>query len=298
MELGFIGLGRMGLNMVRRLSGGGHRIFCTARTAEKRGEAEEAGAAWVDSLTEMAGRLAKPRAVWIMVPAGETTETVIGQVASVLEPGDLIVDGGNSDYRDSRRRAADVKARGVEFIDCGTSGGIWGLQVGYCLMIGGTTSAVERLAPVFTTLAPPDGWLRVGSHGAGHFVKMVHNAVEYGMMQAMAEGFSLMEGSGQDLNLHKISHLWNQGSVVRSWLMELAERMFAEDPHLERLKGFVEDSGECRWAIETALAQGVPAPVFSASLFARYASRRENSFENRCLAALRNQFGGHAVKKA
>lgn len=298
MELGFIGLGRMGMNMVRRLTGGGHTIFCTARTTEKRAEAEAAGATWVDSLEQMAKRLTQPRAVWVMVPSGETTEKVLQQVAAVLEPGDLIIDGGNSDYRDSRRRAAELTGKGFQFIDCGTSGGIWGLKVGYCLMIGGTPASVERLAPVFTTLAPPDGWLRVGVPGAGHFVKMVHNAVEYGMMQAMAEGFALMEGSGQDLDLHKISQLWNKGSVVRSWLMELAERMFSEDPHLDKLKGHVDDSGECRWAIETALAQGVPAPVFSASLFARFASRRENSFENRCLAALRNQFGGHAVKKS
>ncbi|MBF0501100.1 MAG: decarboxylating 6-phosphogluconate dehydrogenase [Candidatus Riflebacteria bacterium] len=311
MKIGFIGLGRMGLNMVTRLVLGGHSIHCTARTSEKRADAERIRAVWAESPAAMienlsrtddpgrqSGKADTPRIVWIMVPAGETTQTVIDEVASSLSPGDLIVDGGNSDYRDSKRRGTALAAKGLRFIDCGTSGGIWGLEKGYCLMIGGAEADVRCLAPIFTTLAPPQGWEHVGPVSAGHYVKMVHNAIEYGMMQAFAEGFALLEEQGDDLDLHRISKLWNHGSVVRSWLLELAERAFAEDPHLEALAGHVDDSGEGRWAVETAIGKGVPAPVIAASVFARFSSRRPDAFENRFLAALRNQFGGHPVRKS
>ncbi|MFZ2955409.1 MAG: decarboxylating 6-phosphogluconate dehydrogenase [Candidatus Ozemobacteraceae bacterium] len=297
MEIGFIGLGRMGLNMVTRLARGGHHIICTARTSEKRPDAEKEGGTWADSPTAMISKLSAPRTVWVMVPAGQTTQDVIDSVSEHLSAGDIVVDGGNSDYRDSKRRGAELAGRGIGFIDCGTSGGIWGLEKGYCLMIGGAEADTNHVAPIFTTLAPPDGWARVGPMSAGHYTKMIHNAVEYGMMQAFAEGFALLDQQGDNLDLHRISQLWNQGSVVRSWLLELAERMFAEDPKLSALKGHVDDSGEGRWAVETAVAKGVPAPVFAASLFARFSSRRPDAFENRFLAAMRNQFGGHAVKK-
>ncbi|HOY67931.1 MAG TPA: decarboxylating 6-phosphogluconate dehydrogenase [Candidatus Ozemobacteraceae bacterium] len=298
MNIGFIGLGRMGLNMVRRLTSGGHGVHVTARTTAKKAEAEETGARWVDLPEGFVSALPAPRAVWLMVPAGQPTQELIDTLSRCLEPGDIIVDGGNADHRDSARRAGEVAARGLRFVDCGTSGGVWGLQNGYCLMIGGEESAVAHLAPVFTTLAPPNGWMHVGPAGHGHYVKMIHNAVEYGMMQAYAEGFDLLRRHcGETLDLAAVSRLWNQGSVVRSWLLELSERVFAASPDLADLKGRVDDSGECRWALESAIAEGVPAPVFAAALFTRFASRSEDAFGNRYLAALRNQFGGHAVTR-
>jgi len=297
MELGFIGLGRMGMNMVKRLTAGGHKVFCTARTDGKKEEAITAGGIWVDRMKEFTSVLKSPRIVWTMVPSGQATEETVKSLAEILEPGDLIVDGGNSDYRDSIRREKDIKARDIGFVDCGTSGGIWGLEKGYCLMIGGTQADVARLKPLFETLAQPAGWSRVGEAGTGHFVKMVHNAVEYGMMQAYAEGFELLEKSGMHVNLADVAGLWNHGSVVKSWLLELAESIFQDDKHLNGLAGQVQDSGECRWAIEAALKSDVPTPVFASALFARFESREKNAFSHRFLAALRNKFGGHAVTK-
>lgn len=299
MDIGFVGVGKMGMNMVKRLVKHGHRVFCTARSTTRRSEAEAAGAQWVERLAAFRTVLAAPRAVWSMVPAGSATEETLQALADGLEPGDLIVDGGNSDWRDSRRRHAEMARRQRHFLDVGTSGGIWGLEKGYCLMIGGEAAAVNRLAPIFTALAGgTEGWAHVGPGSAGHFVKMVHNAVEYGMMQAYAEGFELMERSGLGLDLGRIATLWNHGSVVRSWLLELAEGIFRDDPHLSGLRGRVDDSGEGRWALETAIAAGVPAPAFAAALFARFASRQEDAFANRFLAALRHRFGGHAITPA
>ncbi|NLI75282.1 MAG: decarboxylating 6-phosphogluconate dehydrogenase [Candidatus Riflebacteria bacterium] len=294
MDIGFVGLGKMGMNMVKRLVGHGHRVFCAARTEGKRPEAEAAGATWVADPAGFRAVLRAPRAVWSMVPAGAPTEETLRALAAAVERDDIVIDGGNSDWRDSRRRHAWMAGEGRRFLDVGTSGGIWGLEKGYCLMIGGDPATVAHLEPIFAALAGPGGWARVGPGSAGHFVKMVHNAVEYGMMQAYAEGFEVMERSGLGLDLGRISTLWNHGSVVRSWLLELAEDIFRDDPHLDGLAGRVEDSGEGRWALETAIAQGVPAPAFAAALFARFASRETDAFGNRFLAALRHRFGGHA----
>jgi len=232
-----------------------------------------------------------------MVPAGEATESTIQALAGVLERGDTVIDGGNTKWTDDVRRGRELASRGLHYVDAGTSGGVWGLQNGYCLMVGGDKSAVDRLAPIFTTLAPPNGWLHVGGVGAGHYVKMVHNGIEYAMMQGYAEGFELMSASEYGLDLPKIAELWNQGSVVRSWLLELTAAALADDPRLEGLKGYVEDSGEGRWTVEDAIEKAVPLPTITASLFARFRSRRDNSFADRLLAALRNQFGGHAVRR-
>jgi 6-phosphogluconate dehydrogenase len=232
-----------------------------------------------------------------MVPSGEPVDSTIAQLLPNLSEGDLLLDGGNSNYHDSLRRAEKLKALGIHFIDVGTSGGIWGLTVGYCMMIGGDPEAVERLTPIFKTLAPQDGFLHVGPTGAGHFAKMIHNGVEYGMLQAYGEGFELLKASQFSFDLAKISHLWNQGGVVRSWLLELAENAFHKDPQLASIKGYVDDSGEGRWAVKEAIDKSVPAPVLMASLFARFASRQEDSFSAKVIAALRNEFGGHAVKK-
>lgn len=296
LKLGFIGLGRMGLNMVRRLTAGGHEVHVTARTTAKMGEAESAGAHWVASLDGFVAVLPAPRVVWVMVPSGTATEETIETLSGKLSPGDIIIDGGNSDYRNSVRLAERLAARGQKFIDCGTSGGIWGLENGYCLMIGGDSDSVAHLAPLFTTLAPPDGWMHVGKAGLGHYVKMVHNAIEYGMMQAYAEGFDLLrKHCGESLNLGNVARLWNHGSVVQSWLLELSERVFDDPAALQSIAGRVDDSGEGRWALESAISEGIPAPVFAAALFARFSSRNPEGFGNKYLAALRNQFGGHAV---
>jgi 6-phosphogluconate dehydrogenase len=297
MELGFVGLGRMGGNMVTRLGQGGHRVVAYDPSPAAAAQARAQGVELVASLAELPKALRPPRAVWVMVPAGAPTESTIQTLAEVLERGDTIVDGGNTRWKDDLRRGAELKRRGLEYVDVGTSGGIWGLQNGYCLMIGGDEAAVQRLAPVFTTLAPPGGWLRVGNTGAGHYVKMIHNGIEYALMQGYAEGFELMSASDYRLDLPAIARLWNQGSVVRSWLLELAAEALAADPALERLKPYVEDSGEGRWTVEDAVEKAVPAPTITAALFARFRSRRDNSFADRLLAALRNQFGGHAVRR-
>jgi len=297
MELGFVGLGRMGGNMVTRLVQGGHRVVAYDRSPGAAAQAKASGAEVVATLAELPGSLRPPRATWIMVPAGEPTESTIRTLGGLLAHDDIVVDGGNTRWTDDVRRGRELAARGVHYVDAGTSGGIWGLENGYCLMVGGEAGAVARLAPVFTTLAPPDGWLHVGGVGAGHYVKMIHNGIEYGMMQAYAEGFELMSASEYRLDLAAVAALWNQGSVVRSWLLELAADALRSDPTLAQIKPYVDDSGEGRWTVEDAVEKAVPAPVITAALYARFRSRRESSFADRLLAALRNQFGGHAVRR-
>jgi len=288
MQLGMVGLGRMGANMAERLRRGGHEVIGYDRNPD---------VSDVGSLSELVDRLAAPRSAWVMVPAGDPTEQTIQELAGLLQEGDLIVDGGNSNFRDSKRRGAELEKRGLLFVDAGTSGGIWGLEVGYCLMVGGSEEGFRRIEPALKTLAPEDGYAHVGPVGAGHFTKMIHNGIEYAMLQAYAEGFEILESSQFDLDLQRIASLWNHGSVVRSWLLELAERAFAKDPDLSQIRGYVEDSGEGRWTVFEAINQDVPAPAIAASLFARFASRQEDSFAMKVIAALRNEFGGHAVKE-
>jgi len=292
-----IGLGRMGANMTERLVRGGHRVITYDRSPEAIQRVVDIGALGSRSLAEFVKQLSLPRAIWLMVPAGAPVDQTIEQLLPQLSKGDVLIDGGNSNYKDSIRRADKLQGQGLHFVDAGTSGGIWGLKVGYCMMIGGEKKIVARLEPIFKTLAPPDGFLHVGPSGAGHYVKMIHNGIEYGMLQAYGEGFELLKASQFDLDLEKISHLWNQGSVVRSWLLELCESAFAKDPELASIKGYVEDSGEGRWTVQEALERNVAAPVLMLSLFARFASRQESSFSAKVSAALGNKFGGHAVKK-
>ena len=296
MELGFVGLGRMGGNMVTRLVRGGHKILAYDPSPNAARLAEANGATLTPSLEGFA-KMAAPRAVWVMVPAGEPTEKTIQALTGILAKGDTIIDGGNSKWKDDIRRARELAPKGIHYVDAGTSGGVWGLQNGYCLMVGGEKDVVARLAPIFTTLAPPDGFLHTGGVGSGHYVKMIHNGIEYALMQAYAEGFELMSESEYGLDLPRIAHLWNQGSVVRSWLLELTADALAANPTLANLKPYVEDSGEGRWTVEDAVAKAVPAPTITAALFERFRSRRDNSFADRLLAALRNAFGGHAVRR-
>ncbi|HZS35118.1 MAG TPA: decarboxylating 6-phosphogluconate dehydrogenase [Methylomirabilota bacterium] len=296
MELGFIGLGRMGMNMVVRLIRGGHRVLVHNRTPDKVRDAVAKGAVGTASVADLAAQLGRPRAVWVMVPAGAATQEMVESVARHLDRDDVIIDGGNSNFHDDARRAEALRPLGIHYLDAGTSGGVWGLQVGYCLMVGGEEPIFRRLEPVFRTLAPERGYAHVGGHGAGHYVKMVHNGIEYGMMQAIAEGFALLHKSAYGLDLARIARLWMEGSVVRSWLVELAARALEEDPGLQRIRGWVEDSGEGRWTVQDAVEQSVPAWTITASLFARFRSREEDAFSDRLLAALRNQFGGHAVR--
>jgi 6-phosphogluconate dehydrogenase len=287
VQLGMIGLGRMGGNMVKRLEERGHEL----KTYDPGVEST------ASSIEELRDQLDAPRSFWLMVPSGEITDKTFREVLSVAEPGDVVVDGGNSNFRESQRRHAEAGEKGVYFVDCGTSGGIWGLEVGYCLMVGGDDVAVSRVEPVFRDLAPEDGYAHVGGSGAGHFVKMVHNGIEYGLMQAYAEGFEVMRASEFGLDLHEIAGIWRYGSVVRSWLLELLKAAFEQDgSDLEKIRGYVQDSGEGRWTIAEAIAEDVPVPVITAALFARFASRQEESFAAKVNAALRNQFGGHAVK--
>src|SRR2546426_6249458 len=296
MEIGFIGLGRMGANMVRRLVRGGHRVVAWNRTAEKTREIMTEGAEGAFSLQELVEKLQTPRLVWTMVPSGQATDDMINDVIPLLSQGDILIDGGNSNYKDSIRHSKELTAKGFQFMDAGTSGGIWGLKVGYCLMVGGEKATFDHVEPLLKTLAPPDGYLLCGPAGSGHFVKMVHNGIEYGMLQAYGEGFEILHASQYDLDLHAISHLWNQGSVVRSWLLELAEDAFQRDGKLSGIKGYVEDSGEGRWTVQQAIDTDVPAPVITLSLLERFRSRQEESFTAKVIAALRNEFGGHAVK--
>jgi 6-phosphogluconate dehydrogenase len=298
MQLGFVGLGRMGLNMVTRLVRGGHQIAAYDRSADAVARAAAAGAQGVASLEALAAALTPPRAVWVMVPAGDPTETTVAALSTLLSPDDVIIDGGNTNFHDDVRRAQSLVEKRVHYIDAGTSGGIWGLQEGYCLMVGGEADVCTRLEPIFLTLAPPDGYLRVGDHGAGHYVKMIHNGIEYGLMQAYAEGFELMHESPYKVDVGAIAGLWNHGSVVRSWLLELAARALADDRDLASLTGYVDDSGEGRWTLKEGIDLGIPLPVITAAVYTRFRSRETNPFGERLLAALRNQFGGHAVKKA
>ena len=286
MKLGMVGLGRMGGNMTKRLERDGHEVATYAR---------HGGTA--ASLEDLVRQLEPRRAVWLMIPAGDPTEQAVKTLTGLLEPGDIIVDGGNSNFRDSQRRAALAREHGIGYVDAGVSGGIWGLENGYCLMVGGERDDVEQLEPAFRTLAPEDGYAHVGPSGAGHFVKMVHNGIEYGLMQAYAEGFEILKASEFALDLHEIAGIWRYGSVVRSWLLELLYNAFEQEGNeLEGIAGYVEDSGEGRWTILEAINESVPAPVIASSLFARFASRQDESFGAKINAALRKQFGGHAVK--
>ncbi len=298
MKIGFVGLGKMGANMTERLLVRGHSVVAFDVNAAAVAAAARQGAETAASLEDLAAKLDPPRTVWIMVPAGKPTEETVGSLAGVLAAGDVIIDGGNSHYTDSVRRARALEDHGLIFIDCGTSGGIWGLKIGYCLMIGGDKAAFERLEPVFAALAPPDGYAHLGPSGAGHFVKMVHNGIEYGLLQAYAEGFELLEAKAEyGLDNAAIARLWNRGSVVRSWLLELAETALGRSPHLQEIKGYVDDSGEGRWTVQEAIDRAVPVPAMSLALFARFRSREEESFGAKFIAALRNEFGGHEVKK-
>jgi 6-phosphogluconate dehydrogenase len=300
MELAIVGLGKMGLNMSTRLVRGGHRVIGYARTAATVNEAVKLGAEGAHSLEEVVHQLNAPRIIWLMIPAGKITDDTIEKLSTLLEAGDTIIDGGNSNYKESVRHAAMLEPNGIEFVDCGTSGGIWGITEGYSLMIGGKREVVERMSPIFETLAPgaDKGWGYVGPHGAGHYVKMIHNGIEYGMMQAFAEGFSIMKAKKElGLDLSQISHIWQYGSVVRSWLLDLAARALDQDKDLADIKPWVADSGEGRWTVFESIDLDVPAPVITLSLQTRFASRDNENFTARMLAALRNQFGGHAVQK-
>ena len=301
MEIGMIGLGRMGGNMAQRLMKGGHRVVAYDSDEDAVKAAEHNGATGASSIVDIVSKLSAPRAVWVMVPAGEPTESTINAVADAMSPGDVIIDGGNSNYKDSVRRESVLKGKGISFLDVGTSGGIWGLTEGYSMMVGGDTEAFKRIEPIIQTLAPGEdfGYGHVGPAGSGHFVKMVHNGIEYGMMQAFAEGFELMDAKQEfDLDMAQIAELWRYGSVIRSWLLDLTAAALKEDEKLAGLQAYVEDSGEGRWTVQEAIELAVPVPVISASLQARFRSRQEQPFGLKLLAAMRNQFGGHAVKKA
>jgi len=284
--------------MVTRLARGGHRVVAGNRSPGPVDEAKTHGAIGAYSIAEMTAQLKPPRVLWSMVPSGETTDATLRELAAHATPGDIILDGGNSYFRDSMRRSDELTAQGFRFVDVGVSGGIWGLELGYCMMVGGPKDAVDHLRPILDTLAPPNGWAHFGKAGAGHFVKMVHNGIEYGMMQAYGEGFELLHASEFGMDLREVARVWNNGSVVRSWLLELAERAFEQEgTDLAAIKGYVADSGEGRWTILEAIAHDVPATSLAHALFARFTSRQEDSFAMKVAAALRNQFGGHAVKK-
>jgi len=306
MQLGFVGLGKMGGNMVHRIQRDSeHECVVFDFDADAVGEAEGHGATGVASLEDLIARLDPPRTVWIMVPAGDPTQSTVATLGELLDEGDTIVDGGNSRWTDDKRRQEELRPKGIHYVDVGTSGGVWGISVGYCMMVGGDDEAVERLSPILDVLAPPPtdehgpGWGHFGPTGAGHYVKMVHNGVEYGMMQAYAEGFSLFNACEYELDNAKIAHLWMQGSVVRSWLCELAALAFEQEGNdLSRLEPYVEDSGEGRWTVEDSIDKRIPTPVITTSLFERFSSRGQGAFAAKVNAALRNQFGGHAVKAA
>ena len=299
MRLAMIGLGRMGGNMTERLMKGGHEVVAFDRTREVVDKYVKQGATPGYAVTDVAAQLKGPRIVWIMVPAGKPVDDTIALLLPGLSKGDVIIDGGNSNFHDTMRRAAELQGKGIHFVDSGTSGGIWGLANGYCLMIGASPEAFKLCEPIFKTLAPPDGYAHMGPPGSGHYVKMIHNGIEYGALQAYAEGYEILHASRDfKLDLHKIAAVWNRGSVVRSWLNELAERAFEKDADLANLRGYVEDSGEGRWTVQEAIDLDVPAPVITLSLLARLRSRQQDSFSAKVIAALRNEFGGHAVKKS
>jgi 6-phosphogluconate dehydrogenase len=297
MQVGMIGMGRMGMNMARRLLTGSHHVVVYNRTYEKVEQMENEGAEGSKSLEELVQKLSSPRIVWMMYPAGELVDETVSTLSSILAKDDIIVEGGNSYYKDDIRRARMLKTQGIHYVDAGVSGGIWGLKVGYCTMIGGDEADFKYIEPLLKTLAPPDGYLYCGATGSGHFVKMIHNGIEYAMMEAYGEGFELLKSSpyGENLELDKVAHLWNQGSVVRSWLLELLESALDKDPKLEGIKGYVDDSGEGRWTVLQAVESGVSAPVIALSLFKRFQSRQDDLFSDKILAALRKEFGGHAV---
>jgi 6-phosphogluconate dehydrogenase len=297
MEIGFVGLGKMGGNMVERLTRGGeHSVVAYDRSAAVAGHLAGPSVRVAGSLAELVPMLQPPRAVWLMVPAGDPVDQSIAELAAVMQPGDIVIDGGNSYFRDSQRRAAELKPKGINFVDVGTSGGIWGLTVGYCLMIGCDKAIYDRLKPIFVTLAPDDGEAYMGPCGAGHFVKMVHNGIEYGIMQAYAEGFGVLKKSEFNLDLPAIGGVWQHGSVVRSWLLDLATDALQKSPNLDGIKGYVVDSGEGRWTVQAGMDEDVPTPVIALSLMARFQSRDPDSFQNKLLAALRNEFGGHDIE--
>jgi 6-phosphogluconate dehydrogenase len=295
MQLGMIGLGRMGANMTLRLLRGGHEMVVYDRSPEAAKELEAEGAKASGSLSDLVSSLDTPRHLWIMVPSGAPVTATIEELIPLLDKGDCIIDGGNSNYHDTVARGKTLAGHGIHFLDSGTSGGIWGLENGYCLMIGGEEEIFERVKPIFETLAPPDGFGYMGPSGAGHYVKMIHNGIEYGMLQAYAEGFELLDASTYDLDLHKISALWQHGSVVRSWLLELAETALKDDPRLAHIRGYIEDSGEGRWTVQEAIDRDIPANVLTQALFARFRSRQDESFGAKLIAALRQGFGGHKV---
>lgn len=296
MQLGMIGLGRMGANMTTRLLRGKHEVVVYDQNPDAVRAAAAGGAVGSSSLAELVSKLSRPRAVWIMVPSGKPTDDTVHELLELLDEDDCIIDGGNSNFRDSQARSALAKKKGVSFLDAGTSGGVWGLENGYCLMVGGDKNVAQRAEPIFLTLAPPGGYAYVGRSGAGHFSKMAHNGIEYGMLGAYGEGFEILEKSEFGYDLHQIAALWLQGSVVRSWMLELAERALRDDPSLASIRGYVDDSGEGRWTVQAAIDENVPAPVITASLISRLVSRQDESFSAKVIAALRNEFGGHAVK--
>jgi 6-phosphogluconate dehydrogenase len=296
MQLAMIGLGRMGSGMTMRLLQGGHQVMVFDRSADAIAALAGKGATAASSLEDLGQKLKAPRIFWLMIPAGPPVDDTIQRLSAVLSPGDIIVDGGNSNYKDSIRRAETLRSQQVEFLDCGVSGGVWGLKVGFNLMVGGNQAVFNQVEPIFKTLAPPDGYAYVGASGAGHYAKMVHNGIEYSMLQSYAEGFEILKAAPFGFDLVQLARLWNHGSVIRSWLLELAEDAFERDPNLAHIKGYVEDSGEGRWTLEEALAHAVPAPALAMSLFMRYRSRQDDSFSAKVLAALRNEFGGHPIR--
>ena len=296
MQLAMIGLGRMGSGMTVRLLQGGHQVVVFDRSVDAIGALAGKGATPASSLEDLGQKLNAPRIFWLMIPAGPPVDDTIQRLSGVLSPGDVIVDGGNSNYKDSMRRAETLRSQQVEFLDCGVSGGIWGLKVGFNLMVGGNEAVFKQVEPIFQTLAPADGYAYVGASGAGHYSKMVHNGIEYSLLQSYAEGFEILKAAPFGFDLIQLARLWNRGSVIRSWLLELAEAAFERDPELTHIKGYVEDSGEGRWTLEEALAHSVPAPALAMSLFMRYRSRQDDSFSAKVLAALRNEFGGHPVR--
>ncbi len=297
MQVGMIGLGRMGMNMARRLLTENHQVIVYNRTQEKVKQMIKEGAIGSDSFEELVQKLSPPRVVWMMYPAGELVDETTSTLSNLLSEGDILVEGGNSYYKDDIRRARALKTKGIHYVDAGVSGGIWGLKIGYCMMIGGDEADFRHIEPLLKTLAPPNGYLYCGPTGSGHFVKMIHNGIEYAIMEAYGEGFELLKASpyGENLELDKVAHLWNQGSVVRSWLLELLESALDKDPQLSDIKGYVEDSGEGRWTVQQAVESGVSAPVIALSLFKRFQSRENDLFSDKVLAALRREFGGHAV---
>jgi 6-phosphogluconate dehydrogenase len=296
MQLGLIGLGRMGSGMTLRLLQGGHQVMVYDRVPEAGAALAGKGATVTGSLEDLGQKLKAPRIVWLMIPAGPPVDDAIQRLSGVLSPGDVIIDGGNSNYKDSIRRAEGLRSQQIEFLDVGVSGGVWGLKVGFNLMAGGNQAVFKQAEPIFTTLAPPDGYAYVGPSGAGHYAKMVHNGIEYSMLQSYAEGFEILKAAPFGFDLVQLARLWNHGSVIRSWLLELAQAAFERDPQLSRIRGYVEDSGEGRWTLQDAIDHAVPAPALAMSLFMRFRSRQEDSFSDKVIAALRNEFGGHPVK--